>query len=48
MKKKLKNFNFAYEILSDIDKRKDYDAKLDATTRACKKVFYNRTLVYVV
>ncbi len=45
---KAKELNFAYEVLSDVDKRKAYDAKLDATARACKKVTYNRTLVYVV
>jgi molecular chaperone DnaJ len=44
---KAKELNFAYEVLSDVDKRKAYDAKLDAT-KTCKKVTYNRTLAYVV
>jgi molecular chaperone DnaJ len=44
---KAKELNFAYEVLSDVDKRRAYDAKLDAP-RTCKKVTYNRTLAYVV
>jgi molecular chaperone DnaJ len=44
---KAKELNYAYEILSDSDKRKVYDAKLDATKK-CKRITYNRTLAYVV
>jgi molecular chaperone DnaJ len=44
---KAKELNFAYEVLSDIDKRRAYDAKLDAP-RNCKKVTYVNNLWYIV
>jgi molecular chaperone DnaJ len=44
---KAKELNYAYEILSDSVKRKNYDAKLDATKKY-KKITYNNTLAYIV
>jgi DnaJ-class molecular chaperone len=45
---KAKELNFAYEVLSDSDKRKAYDAKLDAT-KNCKKITYTDSkLAYIV